>query len=44
VKLGLRNDTDSEVLNGLNEGDVVGVPPTPGNTSANVRFAGPGGG
>jgi HlyD family secretion protein len=41
VKLGLRNDTDSEVVDGLQEGDVVGVPTaTPAAPSFNGPFGG----
>jgi HlyD family secretion protein len=41
VELGLRNDTDSEVLNGLQVGDVVGVPSaTPSAPSFGGGFGG----
>ncbi|MGA9192442.1 MAG: efflux RND transporter periplasmic adaptor subunit [Anaerolineales bacterium] len=41
IKLGLRNDTDSEVLDGLQAGDVVGVPP---EAPSSPSFGGPFGG
>ncbi len=41
VQLGLRNDTDSEVVNGLQPGDVVGVPAvTPSAPSLGGPFGG----
>jgi len=41
VKLGLRNDADSEVLDGLQAGDVVGVlPETPSAPSFGGQFGG----
>jgi HlyD family secretion protein len=44
VTLGLRNDADSEVVEGLKAGDVVGVPPVSTGSSSNFGFPSSGGG
>jgi multidrug efflux pump subunit AcrA (membrane-fusion protein) len=44
VTLGMSGDTQSEVVSGLNEGDVVVVQQTTTTTSGGGGFGGPGGG
>jgi RND family efflux transporter MFP subunit len=44
IQLGTANDTYTQIVSGLNEGDVVGLPQTAGSSGGNGGFPRPGGG